>query len=92
MKDLFDGKHALGSKREDFGTICKDCRKVEDGNVGLRQAYFYVDKSEGTVEFTRWKCGGGKEVVRQYPTKCYDYCYWHCKERGLLPYQSERSV
>ena len=81
-----DNRLSLGSRREDFGTICKDCLT---GSVGYRQAYFYPDKSEGTIKITRWKCGGGKKVVRVYPTKCFDYCYYHCKKRGLLPYQEK---
>jgi len=77
-------KLALGSRREDFGTVCKDCLT---GSVGYRQAYFYPDKSAGLQTITRWKCGGGTEQVNVYPTECFDYCYFHCKKRGLLPYQ-----
>ena len=79
---------ALGSERWHFGTICKDCQLPRNGNVGLRQAYFYPDKSAGLQTITRWKCGGGKEVVHVYPTKCLDYCYYHAKKRGLLPWQN----
>lgn len=87
--DLFNGDLAIGSKRTDFGTICEDCRKVSQGNVGLRQAYFYVDKAAGLQRTVRWTCGGGRKTVYEYPTKCYPYCYYHCQQRGLLPYQEK---
>lgn len=85
--DLFNGEYTIGSKRGDFGTICKDCRSPYNGDIGLRQAYFHADKSEGLQTITRWMCGGGSKQVDIYPTVCYDYCYYHCKQRGLLPYQ-----
>ena len=81
---LLSDKLSIGSRREDFGTICKDC---VTGSIGYRQAYFYPDKKAGLQTITRWKCGGGKEQVDVYLTKCLDYCYYHAKKRGLLPYQ-----
>lgn len=85
--DLFAGNLAIGSKRTDFGTICEDCRLPKNGNVGLRQAAFYTDRSEGCQTITRWMNGGGSKKVNVFPTKCYNYCYYHAKQRGLLPYQ-----
>lgn len=86
IKDIFDGDLALGSERWHFGAICKDCA---EGMIGYRQAYWRADKTK-LITFTRWKCGGGSEVVTQHPTIAYDYCYYHCKERGLLPWQQKK--
>jgi hypothetical protein len=83
---IVEGKLALGSIREDFGTICADCVVGSVGGMGFRQAYFHADKTK-LETFTRWMSGGGSKVVTQHPLKAYDYCYYHLKERGLLPYQ-----
>ena len=87
MKNLqeIETKVAIGSEPWHFGTLCKDCLKRDElGNFTYQQAYHHADRSQPPVKIKRWMCGGGSKIVSVYPTKYFDYCFYHCNKRGLL--------
>ena len=81
--------HPIGTFKEDFSKCCKDCMERDDvGNFTFIQCYWRV-VPDSEPEWIETIEDGKIRKSFQYPTETYDYCYWHCKERGLLPYQQK---
>ncbi len=90
MQQLIDN-YPIGTLPTDYSNLCQDCLKPDHlGNFAYRQVYLRkVSNSKPAWVPTRLP-GGAGILQSVYPVEQYKYCYYHCQQRDLLPYQDKR--
>ena len=78
----------IGSMPTDFSKLCRDCLKPDSsGAFAYRQAGWKNKTNPKLKKIKVKKCGGNIVYEYGYSSKTFNYCFYHAKLRGLLPWQ-----
>ena len=81
---LKDIDYPIGTFPGDFASPCLDCIKPDYNNAfTYRESISEVHRDQ---PLKKMKLENGK-FIHLYPSTPGNYCYYHAKCRGLLPYQ-----